>query len=449
MTWYAVKFDASEKTVLENVKFQEEHLKRYGADAIWVDWEWYHQDLSGERSDGTDTFHPDVKKYPHGLQYISDSIKKAGFIPALWIGFTNDSAHNAYTREHPEMILKEQTTWCGTYFYDFSHPKYLNGFLPLALKQVLDWGYQAVKFDTLPAAIEYHETYHMRMYDPSLTTKEAFRAAMRKTREILGKDVYMLSCAAVKDADLLWAADIFDAGRVGNDIFEWSDFIKEGVRRTMKFYALHNIVLYPDPDNVVLREEFNTENQAASRIYFVALLGLPMTFGDAFNALPQSRVALIKNCLPVMDIHPMDLNEPVCDPAFLIINLSIELPFESYTVADVFHLMDTKAKRRVYIEKDLHLEHAEYHVFDFTKGKYLGAVSDFFEVEAEPCESRIFSIRKKTGRPQILSTSRHVTQGAAEIKTLAQDDGLLAFSAELVGGDEYAVYLYIPDGCEA
>lgn len=144
MTWYAVKFDAGEKTVLENVKWQKEHLKDFGANTIWVDWEWYHNSLDGVRDDGVNTFVPDPEKYPHGLKYIADKIKEAGFIPALWIGFTHDMSHNKYTKENPEIILTQKVSWCGQYFYDFSHPKYLEEFLPMALQQVFDWGYEAV-----------------------------------------------------------------------------------------------------------------------------------------------------------------------------------------------------------------------------------------------------------------------------------------------------------------
>lgn len=446
MTWYAVKFDACEKSVLENVKFQKENLKKYGADAIWIDWEWYHNNLNGVRDDGVNTFVPDPKKYPHGLKFISDEIKKAGFVPALWLGFTNDSSRNEFTKEHPEIILGEKAAWCGCEFYDISHPLYLEEFLPKALSQVFEWGYEAVKFDTLPICMNYHEMHHMKMYDPTLTTKEAFRRAMKKTREILGKDMYMLSCSAEKDSDFLWAADIFDAGRVGNDIFEWEEFIKEGVDRTLKFYPLHNIVLYPDADNVVLREEFNTIQQAQSRIFFVSLLGLPMTFGDDFKALSEDRVDLIKKCLPVMDIHPMDINEAISAKGEMIINLAVENPFESYNVVNVFNTNNERTVRRVNLNEDLHLEDGKYHIFDFKKEKYLGCVSDFFETELDTCESSIFSVRKALCHPQIISTSRHVSQGAVEIKTLCQTSKKITFSAEIIANESYKVYVYTPDG---
>lgn len=446
MTWYAVKFNASEETVLENVKFQEENLKKYGADAIWIDWEWYHNNLNGVRDDGVNTFVPDPEKYPHGMKFISDKIKDAGFVPALWLGFTNDSSRNEFTKDHPEIILGEKAEWCGSEFYDISHPLYLEEFLPKALRQVFDWGYEAVKFDTLPICMDYQEMHHMKMYDPTLSTREAYRRAMTKAREILGRDMYMLSCAAVKDSDFLWAADIFDAGRVGNDIFEWEEFIREGVDRTLKFYPLHNIVIYPDADNVVLREEFNTVNQAQSRIFFVSLLGLPMTFGDDFKALTEDRVDLIKKCLPVMDIHPMDINEAVRARGEMTVNLAIETPFESYNVVNVFNVNKENTVRKVKINEDLHLEDGRYHIFDFKQGEYLGCVSDFFEVELGACESRVFSVRKALDHPQIISTSRHISQGAAEIMSLRQTESEIVFSAELIENVPYKVYVHIPEG---
>lgn len=443
MTWYAVKFDASEELVLRNVNWQKEHLKDFGANVIWVDWEWYHKDFSGIRDDGVDTFHPDPKKYPKGLKYIADKIREAGFIPALWIGFANDSSHNQYTREHPEIILTQKASWCGQYFYDFSHPKYLEEFLPMALKQVFDWGYEAVKFDTLPISIRYHEMFHQNMYDPSLTTKDAFRNVIKKTREVLGEHMYMISCAAEKDTDLLWASDLFDGARVGGDIFTWPEFLKEGVGRILKFYPMNNTIFYTDPDNVVLREEFNTYEQAASRAYFVSMLGLPLNLGDDLPLLPKDRVDLLKECLPTLDIHPMSLkNSERTD--VLITNLHIALPIETYNVISVFNTTEQKAEKQISLPETLELDEGEYLVFDYTSKRFMGELSSL-PVTLEPCETRIYCIRKKKGGPQLLSTSRHITQGAAEIKNLYEIDNTIVMTASLIKDYPHDTYWYVPD----
>lgn len=447
MTWYSVKFDACEEKVLKNAKWMSENLKEYGADCIWVDWEWYHKDFTGSREDGADSFHADKEKYPNGMKYVADKIKEMGLIPALWIGFTNDPAENEYIKENPEIILVDQPTWCGRYFFDFSHPKYLNEFLPKALECVPNWGYEAVKYDTLPMAMIMHETYHDNMYDPTLTTKQAYRNMIKKTRSVLGENCYMLSCAAVNDQDVLWAADIFDSARIGGDIFKWDEFLKQGVERTMRYYPLHNNVLYPDSDNVVMREEFNDIRQAASRIYFVSMLGIPMTFGDEFDALDEQRINFIKECLPVLETHPMDVYRHKKPEDILKMNLAISKAWEDYNVVNVFNMRSEARCAEVLLNEDLGLDQGEYIVYDYTDDQLLGIMDKSFAVSLESCESKIFSVRAKLDRPQVISTSRHISQGAAEIKNMQWDDAVseLSVSAELIANAAYTLTLYVPD----
>lgn len=40
MTWYAVMFGACEEKVIANAEWQKKYLADYGADTVWVDWEW-------------------------------------------------------------------------------------------------------------------------------------------------------------------------------------------------------------------------------------------------------------------------------------------------------------------------------------------------------------------------------------------------------------------------
>lgn len=445
MTWYAVKFDACESAVLENLEFQEKNLKSFGADAFWVDWEWFHRDMKGFRGDGVDNFHPDPQKYPNGLKFISDKIKAAGFIPALWTGFTTDVNFNEYMKENPEVVLLERPTWCGTFFYDISHPKYLEEALPKLFGQVLDWGYEAVKFDTIPNCLTYHDDYHDRMYDPSLSTKEAFRRVVKRVREILGKDIYMLSCAAIQDRDILWTADLFDAARVGDDVFDWDTFAKQCIFKTIRFYPLHNTVLYADPDNLVLREEFNTMTQARSRAAFISLLGLPLTLGDDFKALDEARVDLIKRALPVMDIHPMSFCNIPIERDTLLVNLAVAGEREQYNVVSVMNLLKVPVVRSLDIKRDIHAEGESWHIFDFFNEKYLGACTSI-ELELEGCETRVLAVREVSDKPQIVSTSRHITQGAAEIESVAVDEKHMRVTSRLVANDEYRLWIYLPEG---
>ena len=445
MTWYAVMFDASEETVLENARFQAEHLKDFGANTIWVDWEWYHDEIPCKRTDGVNSLMPDSKKYPNGMKYLSDKIRELGFIPSLWIGYTHEPGPNKYTEKYPEMVLAEYHAWCGYYFYDYTNPHYLNEYLPEALGNVEKWGYDAVKFDVLPSSMMVNDIYHDRMYDPTQSTYEAYRNVIKKTREILGKDVYMLSCSGFTQPSVLWASDIFDAARIGDDIFTWEENIKN-LGRIQEFYPLHNVQMHVDADNVVIREEYNNIEQAKSRVVSISLLGLPFTFGDDFKVLDEARVDLLKRSLPIIDMHPMDLTPANFNEEDMLINLNIVKDYEEYQVSGVFNMKETADKRVVKFDEDLHLTDGKYLVYDYFRNEFFGICENEIELDFVPYEVRVLAIRPYKEVPQVVSTSRHITQGAAEIKDMSFENNTISITADLVANDEYTVSVYVPDG---
>ncbi len=451
MTWYSVKFTACEEKVLKNAEWMSKNLKDYGADCVWVDWEWCHKNMSGSRDDGCDCFNPDKEKYPNGLKFVSDKIREFGLTPCLWMGLVCDSSKNEFMQKRPETVYLDYPMWPGRYYFDLTHPKYLNEFLPMALSKLSEWGYDAVKCDVIPTAMILAETYRHKLYNKTLTTKEIYRNVVKKIRSILGDDVYMLSCAACSDMDVLWGADMFDSARVGADIFGWKEFLKQGVGRTMRYYPLHNNLFYPDSDNVVMREEFNTVNQAASRIYFVSMLGIPMTFGDEFDALDDARIGFIKQCMPVLEMHPMDIPFIKDREDVLKMHLSVCKKWESYSVINLFNTTDKKTGAEVDFANDLSLDGKEYIVYNYTDDVVESIGKKGFKCSLDACESKIFRITEKLARPQIISTSRHISQGAAEIEDMVWNENSceLSLDANLIADAPYRVTLYVPDGFNA
>jgi len=448
MTWYAVQFDAGETTVLENARFQKEHLARYGANVVWVDWEWYHDDFSGAIREGVDVFHPDSAQYPHGLKWLAEQLKELGIIPALWIGATNDPGENEFFKEHPDAVIENKRAWCGRYFIDPTHPLVKSEYIPRIFRQIPDWGYQALKWDCLPVSLEYWDRNHDNFSDPSVSSDAAMRELFKIARETVGGDFYMLSCSGTTMRDIGAGADIFDAARIGGDIFRWQEFVSQCVGRILKLYALHNVVLFCDPDNVVLREKYNTFEQARSRASLVGILGLPYTFGDNLPELPDDRLNLIKHSIPPMDTHPLDIRENPGDGETLIVNLAVATSWENWNVLDVLNLKQEASTVRVSIREDALLpEDADYLVFDFWNRKFLGRARTGFSVALEPCASSVLCIRKMLDRPQILSTTRHLTQGAFELRDVGYDpERMLLFGkSEVVGGDDYEIYIYAPE----
>lgn len=273
MTWYALMRKTCEKTVVANAEAQARLLKKYGANTIWIDFEWYHnnRDCPGN----CDSLNPDPEVFPRGLKYIADVIRENGMIPAIWCSPTHDVNENESLRRDPDMLLVKQKEWCGRYFFDPTNPHFIHDFIPAAFNNVKNWGYRAVKWDTLPRSLDLYDDYHDKFYDPSGTSETALRNVLAKAHEVLGKDVYRLSCSGENDRVVTACSEMFDAARIGSDIFDWKEYIQYGVARMLKFYPMHNTMLLCDPDNLVLREEYNTMDQAISRASLYSMMGAP------------------------------------------------------------------------------------------------------------------------------------------------------------------------------
>ena len=450
MTWYAVRFDACEEAVLENARKQREYFYDYGADTVWVDWEWYHGDFDySNASEKIGFLSPDPVRYPNGLRYMSDEIRKLGFIPALWIAPTVEPTMTDTVKKYIDSVCcYDEKMWCGRYFFDVTDERIRDEWIPRAIEQVKKWGYDALKWDCIPATVQTSDRVHDQLKHPEISTTEALRAIFQKAREAAGKDFYMLSCAGGQDKYVLTFSDQFDGARIGNDIFEWSEFITDYVEAVLRYYPYHNTVMYCDADNVVLREEYNNFEQAKSRVSTVSLLGLPLTIGDDLRKLPMDRVDLIRRALPTTNAHPKDIRMGKHDGKRFLVNTAINLPFESWNVCSVTNLLETEASATVRMKKDLKLDAGEYLVFDYWNQAFLGSISDEVTLELPAMGTAVLSVRKRTGVPQILSTSRHVTQGVVDLEDVAWNGETctLSIQTSVVKNDPYQIFVYVPDG---
>ena len=447
MTWYAVKFDACEQAVIENTLKQKELFADYGANTVWVDWEWYHSGFDVEDGDpNIHYFSPDPVRYPNGLGPVADKIREEGFIPSLWVGPTNEQVITDFMMENEHSVYANRVTWCGRYFFDLTNKAYLEEFIPKAFEQVKKWGYDALKWDCLPISLEYADLFHSKLSDPTLTSEQALHRVVQIARDTLGENFYMLSCAGEWDRAIFFASDIFDAARIGGDIFSWDEFILNFLERIMRFYSFHNNMLYCDPDNLVIRPEFNNYDQAITRTSFISLLGLPLTLGDDLRELPADRVELIRRALPPLDIRPMDIREMGKSGEHVITNLQIAKPFEEWNVVQVTNLLTEEKEISIDFDKDLHLDDGSYLVYDYWKHEFLGKLEGTITLTLPAYGSAVLAIRKYTGKKQLVSTSRHITQGGFDlINAWLDENGTLHGRSKVVAGEPYVITVYDPE----
>lgn len=450
MTWYSVQFGASEKTVLENARWLAAHLKDYGATCIWVDWEWYHSNFVGQESPGIDIFNPNRERYPNGLKHVSDEIRKLGLIPALWIAATDDTNKNRMMQEHEDWILVELPRWwCGRWFVDPTHPGVLGEYIPAVFRQLLDWGFEVFKWDDLPGALNTYDRHQDRFYNRDISSEQALREVVRIARGIIGENRYMMSCSGETTRAITFAADYFDGARIGGDIFNWGEFVSECIDKVLKYYVYHNVLWYADADNLVVRSEHNNMEQARTRASFYGLLGLPITLGDNLPDLEEDRVELLKRALPAIDVHPMEIRQMVRDTPYVVINLSVAKAFDSWNVIDVLNTTDATIDVRLRLSEDLDIDTScakAYIMYDYWEQTCLGVCRDSLDLTLPAYGSKVIRISEVREHPQVISTSRHVSQGAYDIDSLEWDDAecRLSGTSKVIGGEAYRIVLHVP-----
>jgi hypothetical protein len=90
-----------------------------------------------------------------------------------------------------------------------------------------------------------------------------------------------------------------------------------------------------------------------------------------------------------------------------------------------------------------------YHVYDFWNDRYAGRVagSSRLEQELRPGEARMMSVREALGRPQLLSTDRHIMQGYLDVIRTEWKPGNMTLTgvSSVVGDDPYVITL-APNG---
>lgn len=307
MTWYAVGFDADERTVLENAAaFQE----KFGGcldekPVLWVDWEWCHRKFRSRGEDGEDALTPHAKAYPRGLKALAGDLRRMGFTPALWVAPQADVRTNALLAAHREWILGSSPFWGGHVFADSTAPGFYDGYLKPAFDLYRSWGYEMFKWDCMPNTWRFYKEKKDHFAARGHTPESAFRKLLEDGRRAVGGGTYLLYCHASKPYDEVFLPNrrLFTAARIGDDVFDWSAFCRHVVKAYLDFLPYANETML-DVDNLVLREKYSTLAQARTRVTFVALTGLPVTLGDRIADLDEARIGMLRRIMPVVKAEP-------------------------------------------------------------------------------------------------------------------------------------------------
>ena len=126
--------------------------------------------------------------------------------------------------------------------------------------------------------------------------------------------------------------------------------------------------------------------------------------------------------------------------------LKWDLLTETEMILETYHdrLYDP-SKSSSQIMRELGLEQGSYLLYDYCHDRLYEA-SEPYPVTVEPRHTALFAVHKRQGVPQVVSSSRHLLQGAVELEDAMWQSGTLSIRCRTVPDYPYQLTVFVPDG---
>jgi hypothetical protein len=455
-TWYSKPHGgpSDEGAMAELSAFCARELTKYGFDTILVDDQWQGPAIRkggiiGSGPTGNFTRHDPHGPYPSGMKanayQLTDRSLRAGlwFMPFSW------DPRDPLFKEHQDWFVKKgdgtlyEILWAG-WCLDMTHPG-ARAFLADSTRGITrDWGYRYLKPDAMWSGIAVKCTYPGTAYvqdnfgdairhDPYQTGIEAYRAGIRTMRKAAAPGTYIAACNVAQNFRSMGGAmGLVDAMRIGPDTGANWNAILPNIHLGTRLYFLHNRVWHNDPDCLMLRAPLSLE-QARSFASWIALSGYLNLVSEWLPELPADRLECLKRSLPNTGLaaRPLDLFENAPARAWHLTN-------GKRHVLGLFNWDGGKPIVETVRMTDLGLNPAgaSFAGLDYWSGRLVPVRDGMVSMELPPSGCNIIAIVPVLDRPQLLGTSRHITQCFVDIvgdEKWTKDT--LSGTCKLVGGD--------------
>jgi alpha-galactosidase len=252
------------------------------------------------------------EKFPKGMKYIADRIKKSGYKSGIWLApFVCEKISNIF-KNHKEWIARDENGrlipagfnpgWSGRFYvldiYNEEFRQYLKEVFNVVINQ---WGYDMVKLDFLYAAA--------LIKRKDKTRGQIMCEAVRFLRELVG-DKIILGCGVPLGA----CFGVFDYCRIGSDVaLKWEDNILKSINYRERVSTINSLIstigrrhlngnaFYNDPDVFILRNENNKLNfEQRYTLFMINLIfgGLVFT-SDNINNYSHEELDLYLSIFPI------------------------------------------------------------------------------------------------------------------------------------------------------
>lgn len=429
-TWYSQPHGgaADEKRIVELAGFAATNLAPFGFSVVQIDdkWQagWKRSSPASPKKDFRT--HDPKGPYPSGMKLTADRIKALGLVPGIWFMPFAGTVGDPFFDQHLDWFAKGpdgkpfDTPWGGTCL-DMSHPGARAHVSDITRRICREWGYDYIKIDGLWTGTATKQLYvnsgykeddmgEATFHDPDKTNVEIFRDGLRLVREAAGEKVFILGCNAPQNMRTYGGViGLVDAMRIGPDNkANWSSLLRGPIFGS-RHYFMHGRVWWNDPDPVYVRTNIPLKH-AQLICSWVAVSGQLNLSSEWLPGQPPERLDILKRTMPSHHAaaRPVDLFEND-QPRLWTVNAS------NRDVIGLFNWESSEQRFDVPLERLGLRANTEYVAFDYWNNKFIPSVKGRLQlsVPAESCV--VLAVRPRANHPQLISTSRHVTQGILDV----------------------------------
>ena len=462
-TWYSQPYGGSsdEKHLAQTAAFANKNLKPFGFSVIQIDDHWQ----AGIKTDGPKrnfTTHDPGGPYPTGMKATAEDAASYGLKPGLWFLPFAGTVGDPFFAGHDDWFVKHAdgkpytVKWGGTCL-DMTYPPAREHVRDVVSRITHDWGFQYIKIDGLwtgtATPLEYVNTGYKDdgigdavFHDPNKSNIEAYRDGLKLVRQAAGKDVFILGCNGPQNMRSYGGAfGLVDGMRVGPDNkSDWKNLMR-GPTFGSRHYFLNGRVWYNDPDPLYVRESVPL-NQAQLICSWVTISGDLNTSSEWYPGLPAERLDLLKRTMPShgLPARPVDLFEHDLPGVWLLTD-------DRHPVRrDVIGLFNWDQSEKTFTDSLAKIgldPKTEYVAFDYWKNSLGPVIKDKLQVTVLAQSCSVLAVRPVANHPQLISTSRHITQGIVDVLDEKWDAASKTLSgrSKVVGSDPYELRIVLPN----
>jgi len=455
-TWYSRPHGGAsdEAHLVELAEFARTNLAPYGFSVVQIDDHWQ-AGISTNGPKRNFTTHQAGGPYPRGMKLPADKLRSLGLVAGLWFMPFAGTYYDPFFASHEDWFVKRaddgrpyETAWGGTCL-DMTVPGAREHLSNVVHRITHDWGYHYLKIDGLWTGTATRQQYvnsgyrednmgDAVLHDPDKTNIEEFRDGLRLLRHAAGTNVFVLGCNGPQNMRSYQGAfGLVDGMRVGPDNGPGWKSLLRGPTFGSRHYFLQGRIWYNDPDPVYVRAEMPL-NHARLICSWVALSGQLNLSSDWLPGLPAERLDILKRTMPPhgAKARPADLfdNDP---PRIWVVSDAGRAGRRD--VVGLFNWSDKEATIAMPLGRLGIDPFLEFDAFDYWENTLLPSVKGELRLSVPAQSCRVLALRIHAPHPQVISTSRHVTQGMLDVLTERWNETTKTLSghSRVVAGDPY------------